>query len=440
MLGKAIEVYMTALAFSPSEDSRCSQWIDSSILSTGATNWQQVMKKCGFDRIHTFLEAFVASDQATSTGSAVRGDNEMRAALGDETTLEYRTTQKIREWISNNAPYFATSLVSDIDLHSSIDGLAHPHRSLAIRYRILVKRMWFELCGTFEADCFADDQVDFKTLQAESGHADPFLDDTDGSSLSGSGSGSGSASAVSSPSFIDRVSAFNDWFAAARAPTSNIVAKSMPKYRIGTIATSFIAADDVYLSVPLSVIISSQGAYEDTLVGPLCKRLESKFNFRDDFHELLLYLVHERFVLKSESRFWPYLALLPMPDELDVPALWSTDDELIDRLGPSFILESVKQYRARLLRMYESVIKVDIITSFFPEGSLTFEIYQWATVILDSRAIWWNGKRHLVPMLDFINCREGVNGSRVHSTGLDASGENAVTRAGETSSFQCIPR
>ena len=52
----------------------------------------------------------------------------------------------------------------------------------------------------------------------------------------------------------------------------------------------------------------------------------------------------------------------------------------------------------------------------------TFENYRWAHAILDSRAIWWSGQRHLVPLLDLINCAEGpTNPSRVHATKLDST-------------------
>ncbi len=58
----------------------------------------------------------------------------------------------------------------------------------------------------------------------------------------------------------------------------------------------------------------------------------------------------------------------------------------------------------------------------FKDGVFTFENYRWAHAILDSRAIWWNGERHLVPMLDLINCAEGPsNPQRVHATRLDST-------------------
>jgi hypothetical protein len=61
--------------------------------------------------------------------------------------------------------------------------------------------------------------------------------------------------------------------------------------------------------------------------------------------------------------------------------------------------------------------------------AFSFDNYKWAHAVMDSRAIWWNGERHLVPLLDLINCAEGPNPSRVHATALDSSGRNAVTHA-----------
>jgi hypothetical protein len=76
--------------------------------------------------------------------------------------------------------------------------------------------------------------------------------------------------------------------------------------------------------------------------------------------------------------------------------------------------------------------KVKEVQAFFPEGVLTLENYRWAAAILDSRSIWWDGVRHLVPMLDFINCKEGPDPRKVHSTIMDSQGSMkvAVTKAG----------
>jgi hypothetical protein len=91
----------------------------------------------------------------------------------------------------------------------------------------------------------------------------------------------------------------------------------------------------------------------------------------------------------------------------------------------------MRDYRNKTRRSFDSVSALPLVSDFFAsfEGVFTWKNYQWATSILDSRSIWWNGKRHLVPMLDFVNCAEGPDPTKVHSTELDESERNAVTVA-----------
>ena len=98
------------------------------------------------------------------------------------------------------------------------------------------------------------------------------------------------------------------------------------------------------------------------------------------------------------------------------------------------------RYKDNVANTYEGISRVDLIAPFIRPKFLTEEVYTWATSILDSRSIWWGGVRHLVPMLDFVNCLETVNGHdtiRVHSTKFDripgSGGEgapHALTLAG----------
>ena len=37
------------------------------------------------------------------------------------------------------------------------------------------------------------------------------------------------------------------------------------------------------------------------------------------------------------------------------------------------------------------------------EGWITLDRYLWATAVLDSRMIWWDGRKHLVPLLDLVS-------------------------------------
>ena len=80
------------------------------------------------------------------------------------------------------------------------------------------------------------------------------------------------------------------------------------------------------------------------------------------------------------------------------------------------------RYKDSVSSIYQGISKVTLISIYIPNEFFTEEIYTWATSILDSRAIWWNGARHLVPMLDFVNCLEKLNGTdviRVHATQYD---------------------
>jgi histone-lysine N-methyltransferase SETD3 len=136
--------------------------------------------------------------------------------------------------------------------------------------------------------------------------------------------------------------------------------------------------------------------------------------------------MHERIVRREHSLYWPYLRLLPTPDDMDTPAQW-TAAQLQSRLGSSGNMNAAEAYVRKTKQTFESLRKIDSVVDFFPPGVFSFENYRWAAAILDSRSIWWEGQRHLVPMLDFINCAEGPDASRLHSTKQE--GDLAVTLA-----------
>ena len=77
------------------------------------------------------------------------------------------------------------------------------------------------------------------------------------------------------------------------------------------------------------------------------------------------------------------------------------------------------------------------VPQLLPETEFNFANYKWAYGILDSRSIWWNGERHLVPMLDLINCAEGPDKDRVHSTVLDDSVRAARAAVPATPTLPC---
>ena len=94
----------------------------------------------------------------------------------------------------------------------------------------------------------------------------------------------------------------------------------------GTLATEDVIFDETYLEVPQSLILDSETALTSASVGKLIDQLMQKYNNRrDDLHELLFFLLYETMVLGEASIYWPYLALLPMPGEQDVPLVWTKE-------------------------------------------------------------------------------------------------------------------
>merc|ERR1711907_635879 len=103
-------------------------------------------------------------------------------------------------------------------------------------------------------------------------------------------------------------------------------------------------------------------------------------------------------------------------------------------IEPSGIKASVINYIQRYRTSFDQIKSIDLINSFFPQDVLTLEKYLWGVAILDSRSIWWENQRHLVPLLDLINCQNSPNEDpstsyRVHSTQLSNDRRYAVTNA-----------
>ena len=131
--------------------------------------------------------------------------------------------------------------------------------------------------------------------------------------------------------------------------------------------------------------------------------------------------------------------------------MWPAD-KVQRLLGPSAVVGEIAEYQRHRRATYDQMASIDLIRSFFEKeaaapapargddpspregGSVfTYANFVWAQTILDSRSIWWDGARHLVPMLDFINCQSGPEDAlldsegTVHSTTME--GDAAATRA-----------
>ena len=98
----------------------------------------------------------------------------------------------------------------------------------------------------------------------------------------------------------ERIKVFNDWFYSLHPQPCLIEAREVPNYRIGTIVTQSIKKNDIYLGISTSHggILDSNTAlntlHNNSTISSLLQRLITLYpKQRDDFHELLFFLLYE---------------------------------------------------------------------------------------------------------------------------------------------------
>ncbi|KAL3660568.1 hypothetical protein V7S43_014323 [Phytophthora oleae] len=197
----------------------------------------------------------------------------------------------------------------------------------------------------------------------------------------------------------------------------------------GTFATKSLSTGELYLKVPVQVVMNIRSAIKSRWVSQMMLKIQKQ---RADTHReemlLLLHLLEEKFGPNHLQSHWkPYLDMLPVLDDFNTmasPLFYDEDGEQLKILGGSDLLSLVVNYRQRVRQSY--TILSDHLTS---NEWLTERRFRWANAILDSRSIWWNSQRHLVPLLDMVNCQELDSKHKPHHTKLDSSGRHAVTKA-----------
>ncbi|KAJ8614485.1 hypothetical protein CTAYLR_000877 [Chrysophaeum taylorii] len=269
-----------------------------------------------------------------------------------------------------------------------------------------------------------------------------------------------------------RVEAFNSWAKNESWPELEIEARILPSHggRLGAVASRPITKQQPYIGIPESACLTARHARDDPTLGPA---LEDKF---DDFHAMLFLLLREVFALvEVDDGDWrpnlrgpwaPYLALLPGVDDVlrcvverralgrgrrecrppergSAPLLWADDDASATDAARRWLRGSASEHA--VLSYFRSVRRTwgatatafratpRLRANFGGDADLavSWPVYRWAVHTLDSRSIWWNGNRNLVPMLDLVNAAATDDmppAAPVHRTVLDDRGV-AVTRA-----------
>jgi hypothetical protein len=219
----------------------------------------------------------------------------------------------------------------------------------------------------------------------------------------------------------EAVREFDEWFDAHyKLKRSVKLAVAGDGMRLGVIATQRIAAESLYLSIPLNIIIYDSTIFSTPVVGAAIQSVLKRVSamFQPQQLALNLFLTHQRFIAANQSFFHPYIQLIP--SQHDVPEFYNDDD--LAMLKGTQIPSKVKAERLRHRKEYGALATVlRDFAEVFPLHVFTYDNYAWAQGILNTRMIWWDGVPHLVPLLDMINCRQGPNGNRVHSTKRGAS-------------------
>eukprot|EP00164_Ancoracysta_twista_P007306 GFYU01010344.1.p1 GENE.GFYU01010344.1~~GFYU01010344.1.p1 ORF type:complete len:606 (-),score=219.40 GFYU01010344.1:25-1611(-) len=218
---------------------------------------------------------------------------------------------------------------------------------------------------------------------------------------------------------------FNKWIDDQGFPVNKIQATHIPGWRIATTTKEKVRAEELYIAVPNRIIMQDSTAMESD-AGAIFRDLDR--GSRDNFHKLLMFLLFES---KKKDSFWaPYIEVLPK-DYNHVPMMF--DDDVLDELEGTGIPQQARDRMEKYKRSFKGM-KNAVFNKYeeFKQLGITWNDYIWAANVLDSRSIWWHGERHLVPLLDLINCKVGPNPQRVHSTDYDYKKDTADTRAGWT--------
>jgi hypothetical protein len=239
-----------------------------------------------------------------------------------------------------------------------------------------------------------------------------------------------------------------------------------------------IPAGQVYLSLPAHALMDDDSAFACPLLGPVLRELQLRFGGRDGHHEMLFHLLRERFGSGPQaggSLWGPYLRSLPSLADVAaekplmwewayaaatveggqaaLPSLLANASHVVEHgllrplLAGSPLLHTLLEYRRGVEDKYTRIARglFSRMPGMFAGGTgasadegrgsaggaavyhaFSQRQYYWATAVLDSRSIWWDGQRHLVPLLDTINCAsaqllpasaaEAAVVPRVHST------------------------
>jgi hypothetical protein len=192
----------------------------------------------------------------------------------------------------------------------------------------------------------------------------------------------------------------------------DITLMDLPDGERGLVVLQDTEPRTVLISVPMSSIMTTESCHND----PQLARLLSLSLREDDL--LAILLLHEKHVKQHESKFFQHIKLLPVKYH-SIPNY--TDDEFKFIRG-SNLYTTGKSWQKQIQSDYDDLLKTNLedaetIESCFP--FLSFDEYLWALSTIWSRFMTIDGKRSMVPLVDFLNhSPTSTVGHRVTAEGI----------------------
>jgi hypothetical protein len=149
-------------------------------------------------------------------------------------------------------------------------------------------------------------------------------------------------------------------------------------------------------------------------------------------HQMILFLLHEKFVQKEKSFWKPFLDILP--DTFSVPVYFSQSE--LELLKGSSAYEDAMYDKESMKREYQGIRQrvFEKFPAYFPPNAITLEDYIYMTWIWNSRIFFIEGRQpreHLVPLADMINCEETEAENAVFVE-MDSTNKFAILKADKT--------
>ena len=191
----------------------------------------------------------------------------------------------------------------------------------------------------------------------------------------------------------EELSSLQSWMLEQGAPSSGVRFVDLPGFKFSLVAETDLKAGDVLLRVPSSLHISPSYV-RGTELGKV-------FSSIDDSALLALGLMAE--VAKGEeSKWWPYIRMLPSAEDLHIPLLWPEDERRQLLKGSPLDLATEQQ----LLQLTEQWNDIEAVVKELPDLDLTSwtkERWLWAHAIVLTRALPFGNELSLIPGLDLAN-------------------------------------